>query len=78
MTDRLMNARRLNTPLALRPREAAELLAVSPRTLWAWTKAGLIPHLRVGTGRRKTVLYPLADVQEWLAAQAVATKGVQA
>ncbi len=54
------------TPLALRPREAAKMLGVSPRTLWGWTQAGLIPCARVGTGGRKTVLYPVADLRAWL------------
>lgn len=65
------------TPLALRPREAARTLGVSPRTLWQWTNAGLIPCARVGTGKRKTVLYPVTELQAWLARQADATKGVQ-
>ena len=46
-----------HTPLALRPRDAARMLGVSPRTLWGWTRAGIVPCVRVGTGKRKTVLY---------------------
>ena len=38
-------------PLALRPVNAARLLGVSPRTLWEWTRAGLIPSVRIGTGK---------------------------
>jgi excisionase family DNA binding protein len=57
-------------PLALRPRDAARRLGVSPRTLWEWTRAGLVPCVRVGTGSRKTVLYPVADLQAWLARRA--------
>jgi excisionase family DNA binding protein len=63
------------TPLALRPRAASRKLNVSPRTLWQWTRDGLIPCVRVGTGRRKTVLYPVADLQAWLARQAESGKG---
>lgn len=64
-----------NSPLSLRPRDAARMLGVSPRTLWGWTQAGLVPCVRVGTGKRKTVLYPLADLQTWLTRQAEGAKG---
>jgi len=57
-------------PIALRPRDAAKILGVSPRTLWAWTQAGLIPCAKIGTGKRKTVLYSVADLQSWLSQQA--------
>jgi excisionase family DNA binding protein len=58
------------SPLALRPREAARVLGVSTRTLWTWTKNGHVPHVRVGSGRRKTTLYPVAELRAWLARQA--------
>lgn len=64
------------TPLALRPRDAARMLGISPRTLWAWTRAGIVPCVRVGTGKRKTVLYSVADLQAWLTRRAEAGKGV--
>lgn len=35
----------------LRPREAAETLGISDRTLWSWTRAGL-PCVRVGKAVR--------------------------
>ena len=57
------------TPLALRPRNAAKALGISPRLLWQLTKDGHIPCVRVGSGKRKTVLYPLADLQAWLTRQ---------
>lgn len=56
--------------LALRPREAAKALGISPRLLWALTKNGDIPCVRLGTGKRRTVLYPLADLQAWLSRRA--------
>ena len=65
----------VQTPLAMRPRDAARMLGVSPRTLWEWTRAGIIPCVRVGTGKRKTVLYPVADLQAWLTKNANAAKG---
>lgn len=57
----------LSAPLALRPREAAKALGISARHLWQLTKDGRIPCVRVGSGARKTVLYPLVELQAWLA-----------
>lgn len=62
--------------LALRPREAAKALGISARTLWGLTAPrGPIPCLRIGHGKRQTVLYPVADLQAWLSRQAEAVKG---
>ncbi len=62
--------------LALRPREAAKALGISARTLWGLTAPrGPIPCVRVGSGKRRTVLYPTADLQVWLSRQAQAGKG---
>lgn len=62
--------------LALRPREAAKALGISARTLWGLTAPrGPIPCLRIGHGKRQTVLYPVADLQVWLSRQAEAMKG---
>jgi excisionase family DNA binding protein len=63
--------------LALRPRAAAKALGISPRLLWQLTHDGKIPCVRVGSGKRRTVLYPLADLQAWLRQQASAAKGGQ-
>jgi excisionase family DNA binding protein len=63
------------SPLAFRPREAAKALGISPRLLWKLTKDREIPCVRVGSGKRQTVLYPLADLQAWLARKAAAMKG---
>ena len=49
-------------PLALRPGQAAKALSISPRLLWQLTKDGIIPCVRVGSGKRQTVLYPVADL----------------
>jgi excisionase family DNA binding protein len=69
--DLLTTARRL----ALRPVEAAKALGISPRLLWQLTHDGVIPRVRVGTGKRKAVLYPTAELQAWLSRQAEAEKG---
>ncbi len=66
----------LPTPLALRPREAAKALGISARHLWQLTKDGQIPCVRVGSGKRKTVLYPTAQLQAWLTRQTESAKGV--
>lgn len=62
-------------PIALRPREAAKALGISPRLLWQLTHDGAIPCVRVGSGRRRAVLYPMAELQAWLSQQANAAKG---
>jgi excisionase family DNA binding protein len=56
--------------LALRPREAAKALGISPRLLWQLTKDGRVPCVRVGGVKRHTVLYPLSELQAWLSQQA--------
>lgn len=65
----------VSSPLALRPREAAKALGISPRLLWQLTKDGRIPYVRIGGTKRKTVLYPLADLQAWLSRNAATTTG---
>lgn len=62
-------------PLALRPREAAKALGISARHLWQLTKDGHIPCARIGSGTRKTVLYPVAELEAWLASQSARAKG---
>jgi predicted DNA-binding transcriptional regulator AlpA len=67
----------ISAPLALRPREAAKALGISVRTLWGLTvPRGPIPAIRIGHGKRQTVLYPVAALQDWLARQTQASKGV--
>lgn len=61
--------------LSLRAREAAKVLGISPRHLWQLTHDRVIPCVRVGNGKRKTVLYPVADLQAWLSQQAQGAKG---
>lgn len=60
--EMLANIEHSTCTLALRPRQMAAALGVSTRTLWAWTKAGQIPHVRRGG----TVLYPVDAVRRWL------------
>jgi len=59
-------------PLALKPRQAARLLNISQRTLWAWTQDGRIPYVVMSKGRdgRRTILYPVDDLRRWLSERA--------
>jgi excisionase family DNA binding protein len=50
-----------NAPLLVDPREAARLLAFSPRKLWSLTKSGEIPSLKIG----RSVRYRLSDLHAW-------------
>ena len=65
-----MSTEALSSPLALRPKDAARLLSLSPRTLWQLTRDGAIPAARVGNGKRRLVLYAVADLQAWLSREA--------
>jgi len=59
--------------LALRPREAAKALGISVRTLWNLTAPrGPIHAVKVGTGKRAAVLYPMANLTEFLNGRAPA------
>ena len=66
-----MKTDNVQTKLALRPREAAKSLGISPRKLWQLTHDGHIPSVKVG----RTVLYPTAELQAWLSQQAKARGG---
>lgn len=59
----------MDAKLALRPREAAKAIGVSTRTLWTWTTAGRVPHVRIG----RAVLYPVEGLRRWLEAEAART-----
>lgn len=61
-------------PLAYRPREAAKVLGISERTLWQLTHDGKVPCVRLGTGKRRAVLYPVAELQAWLSREAGADR----
>jgi len=49
-------------PMLVRPRDAARMLALSERTLWSMTRAGLLPCVRVG----KSVRYDPTDLAAWV------------
>lgn len=52
--------------LALRPREAAAAIGISPRKLWQMTASGEIPFTRMG----RCVRYPADLLKAWLADRA--------
>lgn len=50
------------SPIGLRPNDAAVLLGVSPRTLWNWTRSGLIRAKKIG----RVVIYRREDIDRFL------------
>lgn len=54
-------------PLLVSPRDAARMLAVSPRKLWAMTfeETPALPHVRCG----RLVRYSPDDLRQWIEAQ---------
>ena len=59
-----MNERGTNTVLLVDTKEAARMLAVSPRKLWAMTfeEEPGVPYVRCG----RLVRYSVADLQRWI------------
>jgi len=53
-------------PLAVRPREAAKLLAISQRKLFDLLKDGTIPSRKIGGGRAGAVLISVAAIEAFL------------
>jgi DNA-binding transcriptional MerR regulator len=37
-----------------------------PDTIRRWAWSGFIPHVRVGTGRRKALRFDLAEIRKWM------------
>lgn len=48
--------------------EVATRLGMTPRTIEHWMQRGIIPYLKIGKGRRATVLFKWADVESHLKA----------
>ena len=59
--EQLTNSGAGLSPL-LRPKEAAAVLAISPRKLWELTNCGTIPCVRMG----KAVRYDPADLNHFI------------
>lgn len=62
-----MRANDSTFPLLVDPKEAARILAVSPRKLWTMTFEAepKVPHIRCG----RLVRYAVADLQSWIESQ---------
>lgn len=43
------------------PREASQAIGISERTLWTLTKAGKVPHKKIGN----RTLYPKDAIKAW-------------
>lgn len=65
-----MNLDQLSATLALRPPDAAKALGISLGHLWKLNKDGSIPHVRLGSGKRKMILYPVEELKNWLSMKA--------
>jgi excisionase family DNA binding protein len=51
--------------LALRPKEAADALGVSDRTLRSWMRNDGLPYFQIDRG----ILIPVAGLKQWMAHQ---------
>lgn len=57
-------------PILLTLRQAAERLALSPRTVWTLANEGRIPYLALRGGKRRLLRFPLRALEQWAAEQA--------
>ncbi|MEW4490966.1 helix-turn-helix domain-containing protein [Thalassoglobus sp. JC818] len=57
--------------LLVTPRQAANLLSISERTLWGMTKRCDLPHIRIW----RSVRYSVEDLRDWIARQRVGGEG---
>lgn len=48
-----MNRGKLHTDDLLTIQQTATMLDVSPRTIWRWCAAGLLPYIKLPGGRRR-------------------------
>lgn len=53
----------------IRKEEVARRLTVTPRTVEMWAKQGILPYLKLGRGKRATVLYKWVDIEAHLKAK---------
>ena len=57
-----VDASALPVSLAYRTAAAAKAIGICERKLRVMTKAGIVPHIKMG----RAVLYPVAELQAWL------------
>jgi excisionase family DNA binding protein len=48
--------------------DVAQRLGKTPRTIEHWMRQGVIPYIKIGKGRRATVLFKWADIEAHLKA----------
>jgi hypothetical protein len=48
VTNQPPPGRRIDEPLVVRPKQAAQLANVSERTVWNWINVGLLPTTKIG------------------------------
>ena len=54
----------------LRAEDVSRLLSVSVSTVYDWVRWGYIPHVRLGTGKKKPcVRFDLDEIMKWLDAR---------
>lgn len=46
--------------------EVAARLGMTARTIEHWMQRGIIPYIKIGRGRRATVLFKWADIETYL------------
>ena len=56
----------ISNRLLLKPKEAADALGISERTLWQLTKDKDIPFVPIGGKIRQVVRYDLRALQAWI------------
>lgn len=52
--------------IAVDTKQLATMLSVSVRTIARWRGGLGLPYLRIGDGKRRTILYLVSDVERWL------------
>jgi excisionase family DNA binding protein len=71
-TGKNLESLALNQPRAadsyISKAEVAARLGMTARTIEHWMQRGIIPYLKIGRGRRATVLFKWADIEAHLKA----------
>jgi excisionase family DNA binding protein len=60
-----------DTKLLITSKEAAAVLSISERKLFTLTKAGIVPHVRLG---RRNIRYTRASLEQFVESQLSAVK----
>jgi len=58
-----------STPGLLTTAEVAKMLSLGERTVWRWSRSGVMPSpVKLGAGRRPSVRYRRSEIVEWMEA----------